>query len=259
MSASDEKIHIISCVGYRALAVVTPINTLVKRCTDDKEIEVSLLYTNRITKGEAYKSKEWLENKFGNIKVEAFHFEGNKDFINQLCHNKKNLYYNANPGMNWQIAFLSFCLPKCTKCFSSDFEYLYEWNLMDDLSKSSKTELLNLGIDSYEKLDSKIDKIEMKSELKSSLSQTVKDCLKELGFNALFSIKQKDIPKSINNIINENLIWVKELRGNLYLIFDLHGRNTKSLMQNFRIITEVFDPVNYAVTIVNGNKSLIKS
>lgn len=258
MSLSDEKMRIISCVGYRALAVVTPINTLVKKHMADKQAAVSLLYTeNKISQGEAGKSKKWLEREFRNIKVETMLFRQGKDFVDELAAKKENLYFNVNPGMNWQIAFLGVYLPEHTKCFSSDLEYMYEWNLIDDLSTSKKTELLSLGMNSYVELSLDIDEIRPISKVKSSFSQIVKDCLDWSEIKTGFNIFKKSVSGE-KDTINKRLIWVKELKGNLYLLFDLHRSGNEKLREIFRKITEVFDPVHYYVTIVTDDEWIIK-
>lgn len=265
MSNEIEKIKIISCIGQRALAVITPIKTLLKIPElKDKEIDVLLIHTVR-TKEIGGKCKEWLsrkkiKNRFPKANIlSPILFESSKAFVEKMAGDSGIIYFNTNPGMNWEVSFLSLYLPENTICFSSDTKWLYKWNLLKDISLREKIKLDNIELESYLSLSPDI-KIKTNKYINNSLSKKVKQYLKKFKrIKSFEGINKIGISDNLLQIINTRLIWVRERNGILHLLFDLHTdkKENEGLLNNFRFITSIFDSINYAVTIVSDRDSII--
>ena len=262
----SRKIGIVSCVGQRSLAVITPINTLLNNIIRDEgietgAIEIILLYTTdiRSIKTIADKCEEWLKERFQGITVSLISFStDDKNSIARLCANKTRAYFNTNPGYNWEVAFICLHLPARTVCFSSDTENLYTWYLADDVGKCKAQPLEHLGIASYNGLSRDI-LIEESDGLKTSLRPDILKVLSDKGLSTSFTVLFNNIINTypdIIDIINERLVCAREYHGSLYLLFDLaarSGERTKDRTNIFRILTAVFNPVNYFVTIITND------
>lgn len=254
-----KKTKIISCVGQRALALVTPIYSLLKHFKIN-EAELTLLYTNQITEEVAEKSKSWFEGKGLNLIFNKVKFSKDKTFLESLWSYDENIYFNVNPGMNWQIALLSLYLPEHTICFSSDVDNLYCWNIMEDTSSAKTYELLSLGLNSYNELSNNIT-VDRKDGIKPELSKEIKDCLETIKKKEQFFIRSSKIPSEILDKINKHIAWIRETKGMLYILFDLIninpvGSEEIELRSLFRLITEIFDPLNFFLTIITDNATI---
>jgi len=259
-------IGIISCVGSRALALITPLSSLLRiKNYQTKDIEIFLLYTS-YTKQIAEDCQKWFEKEFRGIKITLKAFEKKQDFIEFLCKNKETIYFNVNPGMNWQVAYMSLYLPEKTICLSSDTENLYTWNLMEDIKNCQSYELSDdIDLESYNRFSSHI-KINEKDEIKNTLSENITE-LRLIKKSFRIEFINSDIPQGLQKEINNRLIWAKIYKGHLYLMFNLQSewRNQEEFKKEqarikdyFRLITVVFDPINYTVTVVSNMKPIIK-
>lgn len=252
-----QKTKILSCVGKRALAVIMPIHTLLKsRTISADRVEVILICTAE-TVDIGKSCGEWLQTEFPGIVIpEPLLFDSECKFLKDLLGSDDIVYLNTNPAMRWEISRLCLYLPQNTICISSDNDYCYIWELAKDIKTAKQLDLKNIGLKAYLKLSDKID-VRVKNVMNTTLSEDLKKCLSDFSFGKSFVISKPGVP--LLQRINQRLIWLKESKGSLYLLFDMmKDTETVKLLDDFRLITSVFDPVNYTVTIVSGNSRIIE-
>lgn len=243
---------IISLVGQRALPVVSPIFSYVKYLEKDNPSAISnvmLIYNkskNDEIKKVAETSQAVLEQDL-HLKVSMELFESDIAYLEQICHDDgiDEFIFNFNPGPNWQIALLCYMLynsndlKEKTILLASDTNFLYRWRLGEDIAKADKITLSDLSLPLYQKLNTGI-------EIKNDTG---------------FSINRIDDVRGYDHLkawINESLVWIRERRGYLHLLFDLDATHATDIKRKdlFRLITSVFDPLHYDVAITSTDTTI---
>lgn len=258
--------RIVSLVGQRAQPVVSPIYSYLKHYREF-EYEVLLIHT-KATYDVALLCKSVL-NDMGVPAALKLFSQTADDFRKLLLTNcTGECIFNLNPGMNWQIALSSLLLPESIAVFASDANKLYAWKLGEDVAACEEIALRNIGMHVYQQLNPFIQIEETDGE-NVYLSHSVKNGLskssKSKGFSIVMNDKRFQQCPDITTWINESLVWVREQRGYLHLLFDLdamhhRGPNLCEIqpLNMFRLITSVFDPLNYSVTIITDDKHLLE-
>ncbi|MCX7858221.1 MAG: hypothetical protein N2513_09660 [Deltaproteobacteria bacterium] len=255
---------IISCVGTRPLAVINPIYTFIKSYNLALDnVEIILFFTER-TQKTSKECENWFEEVFNRIKVRSLPFN-KKDIstkINSIAAGKEAIYFNVNPGMNWEVALLTYHLPLDTICFYGDFKYLYVWRLKEDVKKATTIELFSLGWETYNRFSDKV--FFKRYGINEGLSENLRDLLRQNNIYEHFEVEIKSrVPGELMSFIKERLVWASERHGNVYLLFDfqfseelekLTDDKAKELRKDYnlfyRAITEIFDPLNFDLTFV---------
>ncbi|KJR43566.1 hypothetical protein MCHI_000538 [Candidatus Magnetoovum chiemensis] len=260
--------RIVSLVGLRALPVISPIYTHLKT-TDN--IEALLIHT---------KDTESIANTCSKALIDDLHLTNAlhllfpaklADLRNLVVKEDIDEYiFILNGGMNWQIALLYYmigidtALSKNSELITSDANYLSKWRFGEDISNAKKKELKNLGLELYKKLNKDIE-ITVKNEINNHLSEPVKKEVEKLKLKKSYLIQNvkiiKDVktPSHILDLINNMLVSIRERKGFLHLLFDLDStvNTTTPKKELFRLVTSIFDPLNYFVTVMSTD-SLIK-
>jgi len=264
---------LISCVGQRPLAVINPINTLIDRIgRRDRKITVTLLTTD-VTEAKGRECKEWFIQKYPDIIINCMPFR--QDNLNETIENItkrcSSIYFNANPGMNWEISTLATNLPDNTRYIYADFARLFVWQSEEDISNAKSIKLLDVGLELYNRFSDK--KFQEFEGIKRGISDNLKILLEKHGLNKSYSVYGKNIPENseIADFINERLVWVREKSGYIYLLFDFHLEETlnindiaetkklnKYYLDMYRAITKIFDPINFTLTITTDSQHIKK-
>lgn len=279
---------IISCVGQRPLAVITPIKPLIRvKNLQPSQVTICLITTKHTEKMQVEHCGDWLREHYPDITISKHPFVQTEDFVASLCAGFDDVYFNTNSGMNWQISFMCLHLPEKTVCISSDMERLYVWNLLHDAREAEVFALEDMGLTECCRLSTHIN-VTVLTEMKATLGGSVRKTFAEKGIKTSFDIHFKDknpqtaITTEINEEINQRLIWVNEQKGQFYLLFDLtldgvypqyvkkHIELKQRLRENtdavrpaylkdlYRLLTSVFDSVNYNVTIATDQPQLVE-
>ncbi|MBU0568062.1 hypothetical protein KJ693_07690 [bacterium] len=143
---------IISLVGKRSIPVVLPIYTLLKRnlVSTNEFIEIDLIYSSE-TKDLAFDCKKWLEEELNNdwsFLIEPKEFKKDKEFLQSLTRGQK-VYFNVNPGPNYQVSFCVLTLPEDTMYMATDSYWFYVWPPNASVEKHL---LLDIGLDNFNRL-----------------------------------------------------------------------------------------------------------
>lgn len=255
------KTKILSCVGKRPLAVIMPIHAVLKsKHLSAEEVEIILICTDK-TIDIGSKCCEWFKKEFPKIAIsDPVLFDNRCEFLNNLIGSDDAIYLNTNPAMNWEISLICLNLPKHTLCIASDNDYCYIWKLIEDAQSSDRIELKNIGLDTLAFFSEMISKISISQEDNTHISKQIKACLADLSKKGKsFKIRIANLPENISQRINRRLIWIKENKGRLYLLFDMvDDMDTGSLLDDFRLITAVFDPLNYTITLASNKSKVIE-
>lgn len=264
---------VMSCVGQRPLAVINPINTLiVNEGFKYEEISVTLFTTDK-TETHGVGCKAWFEERFHGIKVNLVPFKQNNlaETIGKITKDATSIYFNTNPGMNWEIAALASYLPDRSICIYADYARLYVWQIVEDIKRSKSFELLDVGLEVYNKFSDK--KFYEKEGINNDVSENLKTLLREHGYDKHYLVEGNDIPPNgeIADFIKRRLVWVKEAAGYIYLLFDfqmgelLHlenaeeqKRQNKYYLNMYRAITKIFKPENFTVVITTDSFTLME-
>ncbi len=291
MTMNQKRIHLLSCVGTRPLALVSPTATLMAYRGWSPESTTITLLTKKYTSGHGKTASQWLSARFPGLNVRIFDFDEYKPCLQKLIEPRDEVYFNTNPGMNWQIAFVSQHLPvEKTFLFGSDYDRLYLWPLGQDIagSRTQTCELGDLGMEGYNVLSPELH-IDIQDRAPSGFSCTKlreRICRnRERPFFALtLTGESRKRPSVLNwEEIMGRLLWVRERRGMLYLLFDLqplnfrssktfcsrskdcpaykapphipenHGLESRNLL---RLVMALFSPLSYIHTIVTNEKAL---
>ncbi len=264
-------IVIISCVGQRPLAVINPINTLiVKKGFKAGETSV-ILFTTDETETHGIDCRAWFEERFHGVKVSLMPFRQNGlgERIDRITDGAAAIYFNASPGMNWEIASVAACLPDRSICIYADYAKLYIWQIKDDIKNAESIGLLDMGIETYSRFSNK--KFYEKEGINDGLSENLKILLNEHGYNKHYMVEGTGIPLNgeITDFIKRRLVWARETAGYIYLLFDfqvgaplMQNNTEEQKIQNryylnmYRAITKIFNPVNFTVAITTDNATL---
>lgn len=261
LKQSGRKTKILSLAGQRPLAVITPINAFLK--TLQGAVEIILIHTKQ-TETVAESCEKWFKEEYPAHVITLKLFSKERQFVEDICKDTEEICFNANPGMNWEIAFMSLYLPEHTKCLASDNEFMYLWNLMNDISTADKNELADLGLETYLNLSEDI-RVKATSSPKNTLHPLLAGLVNSKSFAVSF--KKPDKKRAPIQYLNERLIWINEYKGRLHLFFDFMSRpedpskKKKKIIKDhnrYRLVTTVFDPINYEVTIVSNREDIIK-
>lgn len=262
MERGCRDINIISCVGQRALAVVSPIHTLVKRgIIKETEAEVTLLYTTEAIQRIAEESGEWLRRHFPYLSIAKYPFQNERSFFCELGNGRNNIMLNLDPGGNWQVATTMLHLSKAAVCFYSDTENLYLWNADGDIDNPDRkaVSLESIGLEEYNKLSKELT-IKIRPGINRSLSLHIQTFLVEHDYDRSFLILRHGLDANLLATLNAKLIWAKERKGHLYLLFDLtKGQLTSGMLTNtFRLLTAILSPLNYFITVLTDDVRLLQ-
>ncbi|MCX8022974.1 MAG: hypothetical protein N2745_09400 [Syntrophorhabdaceae bacterium] len=266
------KIVLLSCLGQRPLAVINPIDTLFKAFHyKGKNISLVFFYTVK-TESIGEQCKEWFEREYPGIKVDMILFDKNNisTTLESLTKGAENIFFNANPGLNYMVATIALYLPFNTRFIYVDFSKIYMWALTEDVMKASAIELLDTGFDKYNLFSEK--KFYPKDGINEGLTQNILDLLKEHGFDKHFEVKGKDIPEEgeVADFIRKYLVWVREIYGYIYLLFDLQmelpygtkeedkQKKRGEYLNMYRAITSIFDIMNHTITIITNVAAITK-
>lgn len=276
-------IHIVSCVGERPLAVIAPIVALMaEKNFDPASVTILLLHT-RGTVNQTRTCTRWLEERYPGIQTHVVEFVKNLDALRRLLVVTGTIYFNVNPGMNWQVAFITLALPaQKSYCFASDFDRLYLWPSASDIGgKLTETFTLHdLGLESYSALSPEIS-VTVEEKLSAGRQcNALRSRICARHGRRFFGISfrasgKRTVPPFVCDEITDRLLWVHERRGMLYLLFDLRKRRGScrktgdcpayggrprmiltydvELRDIFRLITAIFNPLNYILTVVTDH------
>lgn len=261
-------VHLIGCVGQRAMAVIMPIkamieNKLLEMCEDHNAFHITLLYTDTEKVKTTLKiCEEWLKINVPAAHIHpllfAHHYEACEKFFHARDANEK-LYFNVNPGMNWEVAFLSLCAPDHTTCIATDNSKLYLWGITQDTQSARSCDLPDMGTDDYCALDPDIRIIE-KSRANDSLSQMVQTQLQATSLNRSFVVIFKDEEKNRQaGYLHGHLVWIKEMKGRLYLLVDICRRraaepdSNTALRDTYRRIKAIIGVIRYSAVVVTDD------
>jgi len=251
---------IISCMGNRPLALISPVNSLMHyKAYNPQVLSISIFFSSK-TKNYAMDCKAWLKEVFPGIAVNLLPFENNNlsTTVESIANHATTLYFNTDPGMNWQITTLALYLPATTTAMYSDFKNLYLWPLDKDIEEAKSFELKDIGLETYNRFSDK--KFYEKEGINEGLSENLKEFLQKEGFNRHF-IVYGGLPEieEIKDFIKDRLVWVRERHGNIYLLFDFQfpmekeaDKQNQALLM-YRAITDIFDPLNFSITIIINN------
>jgi len=247
------------------------------------------LMTTPKTENHGIAAAKWLTARFPGLNVRTFDFEEYKPCLERLIEPLDEVYFNANPGMNWQIAFVSQHLPvERSFLFGSDYDRLYMWPLGQDIagSQTHTCELVDLGLEGYNALSPEL-RIDAVEQAPSGFS-----CTKLRHFicrgrgRRFFALTPtgeiRRQPSSLNwEELMGRLLWLQERRGILYLLFDLrsldfqkpdtrcilakncpvgkalpyipkkHGLQPRNIL---RLATALFSPLSYVHTMVTNDE-----
>ncbi|MBP8626917.1 MAG: hypothetical protein KBI10_09550 [Syntrophorhabdales bacterium] len=249
---------IISCMGNRPLALISPVNSLMHyKAYNPQVLSISIFFSSK-TKNYAMDCKGWLKEMFPGIAVNLLPFENNNlsTTIESIASHATTLYFNTNPGMNWQITTLALYLPVTTTAMYADFKDLYLWPLNKDIKEAKRLELKDIGLETYNRFSDK--NFNEKEGINEGLSENLKEFLQKEGFNRHFIVDGR-LPeiKDIKDFIRDRLVWVRERHGNIYLLFDFQGEKganqQNQTLSMYRAITDIFDPLNFSITIIINN------
>jgi len=263
----NEKIAILSCVGQRSLAVISPLHTLIKQ-KNLKTEEISLfLFTTEGTKTQAEDCKAWFLEKYGGMDVNVMFFDQKnlKCLIDKAIKHASTVYFNTNPGMNWEISTLAIFLPENTLCIYADYGRLFIWEIEKDIKDADSYKILDLGLNIYNRFSEK--NFYEENGINPGLSYNIQEFLQRNGLNKRFTVSGKNVPAEgeIAEFLKNRLVWVKESSGFIYLLFDFQlgdlsnltvdqiKEKNKYYLNIYRSITEIFDPLNFTVAIITDS------
>lgn len=265
--------HLITCVGQRAMAVVFPVKALLENkllCVAAGETQiVTLLYTHSDKiKSEMTICVDWFRKALPHAAIRCVPFEHVSDLydarIRDVSDEHNDLYFNVNPGMNWEVAFVSLCLPEKTNCIATDNNRLYLWSISEDTRAAQSFDLPDLGIKAYCEVDAEIslnieDGINPKLSPQARLALVSSDLYQ--SFSVAFHNKEKNHQAQL---LNNHLVWVKETKGRLYFLVDLCNRppgdtdfKTLSNRDRYRRIMTMMGVIRYTAAIVADDKLLL--
>jgi|GEM_PF-685558 len=256
---------VISCVGARPLAVISPIKTLIIRKSFKPEHTSIILMPTSQTQKKAEDCKEWFLEAFPEIAVEIVVFD-DKNLPPLMEHIKKSaekIYFNSDPGMNWQIAKMVIHLPQNTQLMYADYEFLYLWPIDKDIKDSYKLGLANLGFELYNRFSDK--RFIKKEGINDALNESIKALLKTHNYNEHFEVEYEKPPTGkLCEIIKNRLVWARERHGIVYLLFDFLKKTNEKDKQDekyndlaiYRAITNIFDPLKFIITIITDDLNL---
>jgi hypothetical protein len=256
---------IISCVGQRPLAVIVPIKSLIMRKGFTLEdTSIRLMYTEK-TKGKAEECQKWFEEAFQriNVKIDPFNNQDLGSFMESIEKTAKEIYFNSDPGMNWQVAKVTMHLPRNARLMYADFQNLYIWPVDRDIKDAEKIELTDIGFELYNRFSEK--RFIKKEGVNEGIHDEIRALLVEHNYNAHFEVEYKKQPQDkIKEFIRDRLVWVKERYGMVYLLFDFIKRTSQKDGQNeedqgpsnldmYRAVTDIFDPLNFIIAIITDD------
>ncbi|HON86485.1 MAG TPA: hypothetical protein PK864_10755 [Syntrophorhabdaceae bacterium] len=253
---------IISCVGQRGLAVISPIYTLISSFDLDPEDISITLFVSDETEKTGEDCREWLEDIFSGIRVNVLPFstENLGHIIKALTDYAETVCFHANPGMRWEIANIAMHLPLETNCVYSDFKDLYIWKMNEDTINARSTEILDIGLETYNRFN-RINFFEYEG-INNGLNENLKMLLYECGFDSHFLAYGNDISRDedIALFIKNRLVWVREKHGYIYLLFDFQktadrekDNSNAYYLDMYRAVTKIFDPLNFNLTIITND------
>lgn len=265
-------VTIISCVGMRPLAVISPISTLIERKKMEKEDLQVVLFTTEFVREKAEKSKSYLEERFPGISVRVVPLE--KDNIRSVLEpeneEQHHFYFNVDPGMNWSVAMVSYYLPSSTTCFYADFARLYLWNINEDPQNAYALHLLNVGLDTYNRFSDDL-LFEEEEGINEGLRENIKSLLKDQGFKSHVRVKFRspEVPELLRNFVNSRLVRAFEKHASICLLFDFQFSHELAQMSKeearekrkeytalYRAVTEIFNPLNFSVSFATDDYHL---
>ncbi len=267
--ADDGRIGLITCVGMRALAAVTPLQTWLTTVPQTGRLDVVLLST-RQSKAEVDKITAWFAHAYPGIPVRSADFDASPGSIADLCRGMTSVYYLVNPGMSHQVAAMALVLPLNTRCLASDNAQLYEWPLTGNIRHAKKSVLRDLGVEAASLLLHE-RRFECNwGQNRKTLAPSVLTAMKGLQRPGTWTLRflgsraQEVVPgDDVSREISHRIIWVTESTGRLFVLFDLtneaaskRGRNAKSwLLQTYRAI--VAESENAFVPFVVADRSSV--
>ncbi|MCX7634123.1 MAG: hypothetical protein N2Z74_00060 [Syntrophales bacterium] len=276
-----DQLFIISCVGMRPLAVANPIATLVDHWGSAVR-EVHLLPTDQ-TRNHGETVARWLEKRFPSLTVRRETFHKDPSWLAAILRDAETVIFHADPGMNWQIAWLGMNLPPGRTLVSyADFDKLYLWPLGEDISSPQTVlDLQDVGLEDYGYLSGDryfvvVDSVPYYgacSDLRGML------CHKKGGVFFQLVPKEEDggplLPQPLLNVVHSRLLWVRERRGMLYLLFDLRRERRFCYQEGcpyrppppekkewvklehrdlFRLILALFPPLSYSLSVITDDE-----
>jgi len=264
---SMRKNIIISCVGQRPLAVISPIKTLITLKGFKPEDTSIILMPTSHTQKKAEDCKGWFLDAFPEIAVDIVIYDDKNLplLMESVEKNAEEIYFNSDPGMNWQIATIVMHLPQNTQLMYADYEFLYVWPIGKDIQNSDKLGLANLGFELYNRFSDK--RFIKKEGTNDALNESIKALLNTHNYNAHFEVEYEKPPTGkIYDIIRNRLVWARERHGIVYLLFDFLKKTNEKDKQDekyndlaiYRTITNIFDPLNFIITIITNNYFLKK-
>lgn len=235
---TNRPFQIVSCVGERPLAVASPLASLIRgKAWKGEEVAVLLLTTAR-TEGHADAIARWLQGRFPGLEVQREDFCMDDPHWLPMMPPDAAVFFHCNPGMNWQIARLVMNLPgERTSLIYADFEQVHIWPLGEDISSNRKEtfHLEDLGLAAYNTLSPEL-RVETAavSPCRRACTRLRRKMICRAGdrgttargatFFHVEDTRGRDLPPSVKREILSRLLWVRERRGLLHLLFDLRKK-----------------------------------
>lgn len=265
-------LSVISCVGMRPLAVISPISALVQtKKLVPQNLEI-LLFATDVTGEKAKRCRSYFEERYpgASVQILPLHKEIIREVIHVRTERKDHIYFNVDPGMNWSVALIAYFLPSTATCIYADFSKLYEWKIDEEPSKENPIDLIDLGLDTYNRFSEGVI-FEKKEGINEALSENIKSFLRSKGLQSRIEVhfKSQMVPSWLENYINNRIVYAFEKYAMIYLLFDFQvdekfipveekgfkekQKEISELYRKlYRAVTDIFDPSNFSITVITN-------